>query len=391
MIVIDKNRTEQVRWDIDPDSYDVRLHQLGAGADEFLILNPLYENNILDHIDTSVSDERCLMWVRKDKWIAKKFKSDWDPAKGWKIIECDFKKVNFDLIEDYNTDLPLYLFNKFDYSVEMEDYTLEHQWFLDPKYTNEKIWVKSVKAIENPQGIKEMGFLSPNIVDELDVIFISYDEPNAEDNWKRVLKKCPFAQRVHGVKGIFEAHKAAAELAQTDMFYVVDGDAELVDQFSFAYQPNIWNRDTVHVWKSRNPINDLEYGYGGVKLFPKHIVDNATTWNIDVTTSVGYKFKTMNSVSNITKFNTDAFSTWRSAFRECAKLAAGTIKNQIIEDDDERLERWCNVSHGDFADYAIQGARKGRQYGLDNKNNKETLKMINDRQWLKGQFNNDCF
>ena len=30
-------------------------------------------------------------------------------------------------------------------------------------------------------------------------------------------------------------------------------------------------------------------------------------------------------VSNITAFNTDPFNTWRSAFRECTKLASAII------------------------------------------------------------------
>jgi hypothetical protein len=53
------------------------------------------------------------------------------------------------------------------------------------------------------------------------------------------------------------------------MFYVVDGDAWLADGWTFDYQPTIWNRNCAYIWTSRNPINDLEYGYGGVKLFPR--------------------------------------------------------------------------------------------------------------------------
>lgn len=390
--VIDAELVKNVRWDLGPDTYDIRLHALNTDYDEFLVINPIYDSWILNYIDVSATSDKCLMWVKKDKWIAKKFKRDWLPANGWHVIETDFKTEKIkeiELIEEHNHDLPMYLFDNVSYDIELEDYNLKHVWYVDLNYTNEPVWARSLSATKTPVGTKKMGYLTPNIVEELDVVFISYDEINADANWKRVLSKCPFAQRVHGVKGIFEAHKEAAKIAQTDMFYVVDGDAELLDDFNFLYQPNIWNRDTVHVWKSRNPINDLEYGYGGVKLFPKHIIDNATTWNVDMTTGIGYKLKVMNKVSNITKFNTDPFSTWRSAFRECAKLAAGTIKNQIVEDDDERLSRWCSDYGRDseFGDYAIQGAREGRKYGLDNKDNLEALKMINDRQWLKERYN----
>lgn len=388
--IIDREKVKAVKWETDPDTYDVRLHDLGRGLDEFIVVNPIYDDWILDYIDTSPSSDYCLMWVKQDKWIAKKFKGSWKPSNGWKVIETNFKIKeikNFVVEETFNTDLPA-LFPKIEYDIQPEDYHLEHIWHLDPKYfVGDKIWVKKIKACKEPRGKKDMGFVSPNIVDELDVIFISYDEPNAEANWQKVLKKVPFAQRVHGVKGIYEAHKAAAELAQTDMFYVVDGDAEILDDWNFNFQPNIFNRDCVHVWPSRNPINGLEYGYGGVKLFPRKLLLESSTWKVDMTTSVIHKLKVMKTVSNITAFNTDPFSTWRSAFRECAKLASNIIKNQIENESVERLDVWCNIAHGAYSDYAIEGAIAGRHYGEDNKTNLDALKLINDREWLKERYN----
>ena len=96
-----------------------------------------------------------------------------------------------------------------------------------------------------PTGTKDMGYVSITGITQLDVIFISYNEPNAEKNWLRVLEKSPKAFRINGIKGIVNAHKCAAELATTDMFYVVDGDAYLTDEWSFAYQPSIFDRDCV--------------------------------------------------------------------------------------------------------------------------------------------------
>ena len=36
---------------------------------------------------------------------------------------------------------------------------------------------------------------------EQDIIFLSYDEPNAEKNYVDLVKKVPWAKRVHGVEG----------------------------------------------------------------------------------------------------------------------------------------------------------------------------------------------
>ena len=42
---------------------------------------------------------------------------------------------------------------------------------------------------------------------ELDVVFLSYDEPNADLHYADLCNKVPWAKRVHGVKGSDEAHK----------------------------------------------------------------------------------------------------------------------------------------------------------------------------------------
>ena len=92
----------------------------------------------------------------------------------------------------------------------------------------------------------------------------------------------------------------------------------------------------------------------------------------------------MPEVSNVTRFNTDPFSTWRSAFRECCKLASRVIDRQDDAETSHRLEVWCTAS----ADaYAQDGAISGRDYGLANKTNLEALKLINDFDWLKEKFN----
>lgn len=175
------------------------------------------------------------------------------------------------------------------------------------------------------------------------------------------------------------------------MLWIVDGDAIIVDDFDFTveqipYYSNNARRmltTTVHVWRSQNPVNGLEYGYGGVKLLPRKLTLEMDIGSADMTTSISKLFKVMPTVSNITAFNTDPFSSWRSAFRECCKLASGIIDNQIDEETQLRLDRWCVV--GSDLD-AIAGARAGRAYGTENKDNPEALKKINDFDWLSDEY-----
>jgi hypothetical protein len=220
-----------------------------------------------------------------------------------------------------------------------------------------------------------------------DIVFISYQEPSAEENWKRLSDRFPTAKRVHGVKGIHQAHIAAAKKCFTSLFWIVDGDAVLEDEFDFKFKPDKWNQETVHVWRSRNPVNGLEYGYGGVKLFPTELTINMDTSKPDMTTSISKKFKAVEQVSNITVFNTDPFNTWKSAFRECCKLSSKVIDRQNDIETQERLRIWCTVNNGAaHGEYALKGAKDGAVYGARNKDNVDALKLINDFEWLKERF-----
>lgn len=220
-----------------------------------------------------------------------------------------------------------------------------------------------------------------------DIVFISYNETNADRNYQKLVSRFPEAKRLHGVKGIHQAHIEAAKLADTDMFWVVDGDANIEDTFDFNYEVSEYEIDAVHVWRSRNPINDLVYGYGGVKLLPTISTINMDTSNVDMTTSISNKFKAVKEISNITEFNTDNFNTWKSAFRECVKLASKTILRQHNSETAERLHIWKTVgTDRPYGKFAIQGAIAGEAYGLTFKNDKEALRRINDFDWLKEYY-----
>lgn len=226
------------------------------------------------------------------------------------------------------------------------------------------------------------------ILQEKDIIFISYNEPNAEQNWDNLKTRFSDAKRIDGVKGIHQAHIEAAKLSKTELFWVVDGDSKVLDSFNFDYRVEEWNKDAVHVWQSINPVNGLVYGYGGVKLLPKTATLNMDLTKTDMTTSIGNKLKCVTTVSNITEFNTDPFNAWKSAFRECVKLASRTIARQNDAETEERLQRWCTAgSNRQFGEYAIKGALAGKEYGETNKNNPESLRLINNFKWLEDQFN----
>jgi hypothetical protein len=219
-----------------------------------------------------------------------------------------------------------------------------------------------------------------------DIIMITYDEVEREKNFQQLLRRFPWAKRIHGIKGIHQAHIEAAKLANTDMFWVVDGDAVIEKDFNFSFKLDKPD-DFVRVWRCKNPINDLVYGYGGVKLLPKLQTINMSLDKPDMTTSISTKFIPIQELSNVTKFNVNEFHTWRSAFRECCKLSSKIIDRQKDEETIKRLDIWCTVGKDRlYGKYALEGAIAGRKYGEQHKNDIEALKKINDFQWLKEQY-----
>jgi hypothetical protein len=222
-----------------------------------------------------------------------------------------------------------------------------------------------------------------------DIVFISYYEPNAEENYIKLTNQFPnrTIHRVTNVTGIHQAHIQAAAMSTTPMFWVADADAVIVDDFKFDLLLPKYDRDAVHVWKSRNPINDLEYGYGGIKLLPTKETLEMDVSSTDMTTSISKKFNAMPTVSNITAFNTDPFNTWKSAFRECVKLASRSIQGQVDAETANRLDRWCTlVDDAPYGFFAYSGALAGRAYGQENAASTAALSLINDFKWLKTQF-----
>ena len=287
------------------------------------------------------------------------------------------------------------ILDDFDFSYQADEYSLDViHIFKNGKYFDGICLFPKKISISNKE-IEYRYFMNKKEIDiqasipkSFDIVFISYQEPTADKNYHKLTSRFPDIKRVHGVKGIHEAHKEAALQCDTEMFWVVDGDAEIVDSFSFNYQVERHNYNCVHVWRSVNPINDLTYGYGGVKLLPRKMTLEMDMSKPDMTTSISPKFKAVPEISNITAFNTDPFNTWKSAFRECVKLASKTIQGQKNEETEQRLETWCTTGRTKpFGEFAIAGACAGRRYGTDNANGADALKLINDFDWLQEQFN----
>ena len=247
------------------------------------------------------------------------------------------------------------------------------------------------RTLQEPWMYKTQIDVPPDfeVMDDLDVIFLSNGEPHAEENFQQLLKVCPRAKQVKGIKGIYQAHREASQTSSTDFFFIVDADAWVVDDFEFTIRSSEIAENMACVWQSLNPVNNLVYGYGGVKLFYKQMFVKDHSNLVDMTTTVAKYIKIMPKLSCVTKFNTSEYDAWRSGFRECAKLASKTIAGQVDTETEQRLQIWLTRGEDSaFGKWTIAGARAGQKFGLENTGT-DRMQLINDYNFLKEQFNND--
>ena len=213
---------------------------------------------------------------------------------------------------------------------------------------------------------------------EIDIIYLSYDEPNADKNYADLLTKVPWAKRVHGVEGSDAAHKACAKLSETDRFITVDAD-NIVRQ-DFLNQTLDFNehgdlKNTVISWKGRNEINGLMYGNGGLKCWPKKYVLNMRTHeNADPNNKHAQvdfcwdaQYIQMNSCYSDVYNNHTSQQAWRAGFREGVKLATDQglrLTPDTLKNNHWRCLHWLYIWTMIGADiknglWAIYGAREG--------------------------------
>ena len=219
-------------------------------------------------------------------------------------------------------------------------------------------------------------------INMIPIYFLYTNEANLNENWERLQTKSKDAQAVAAVGNIFESHKHIASLCEGDRFYVVDADSWIVDSFDFNKNIELTPR-SVAVFRSKNPVNGLIYGHGGIKLFSKDCFSVERLSSPDMTTSLADSYIKLNILATEHRFNYNPYSTWRTAFREAVKLSAGINKNNNDQESQERLTMWCEAGlETQYGYFAIQGARQGCKWASEDY---DAMK-VNDFKWLKNKF-----
>ena len=212
-------------------------------------------------------------------------------------------------------------------------------------------------------------------VSDLDFVYISYKEPNKEENWADLLSKVPWAKRVDGVVGFDSAHKAAAEKAETDFFISIDGD-NIIDE-SFLLQTLDWsktNPKAVHRWRARNNVNDLVYGNGGLVGWDKETClqmkthENAKQKEAEIDFCWTVPHENLHNCYSNTIINATPQQAWIAGYREGVKMSLDQGKHippqnftRTIQGSNLRiLTTWMTVGADvEYGKYAMLGARMG--------------------------------
>jgi hypothetical protein len=215
-----------------------------------------------------------------------------------------------------------------------------------------------------------------------DVIFISNGEPMAEENWNNLIEMCPRAKRSDGITGREAAYKAAATLSETKWFFAVFAKTQVLDSFDFSYQPDRMQQPKHYIFHSRNPLNGLEYGSMNINLYNKQLVLD-TKPGLDFTLSSPHEVVPI--CASISKFNTDPWITWRSAFREVLKLKQEVDAGADVEIQ-HRLHVWCTHAHGENAEYCLRGSKDALHYYDTVHGSSYALQKSFDWQWLQDYY-----
>lgn len=238
-------------------------------------------------------------------------------------------------------------------------------------------------------------------ISDIDLVYISFDEPNCERNWAELKYIAPWAVRVHGVKGFDNAHKAAARACKTDRIITVDGDTvpdwDFFDK-TLTIPPELYNH--VLSWRSYNVVNGLVYGNGSVKCWPRTVILGMNTHesSSDRTSAVDFcwtiNYAHMKGCFSRTIPNGSPFQAYRAGFREGVKmlLDRGSVirpseyKHRLWQGNLDRLIVWCSVGmdvpNGLWSIYGARQAVVGMIDGFDHT-------VIADYDWFKRHWDDE--
>jgi hypothetical protein len=217
----------------------------------------------------------------------------------------------------------------------------------------------------------------------MDIVFLSNGETCADSNYEHLLKITKGLKnrvvKVENIKGRAEAYKEAAKASNTPWMFTVFAKLKVNPKFDFNWQPDRLQVPKHYIFHAKNPVNNLVYGHQGIIMYNKKLVLSNIPKGLDFTLDSPHE--TIPLLSGEALYNTDEFTTWRTAFREVIKLKCTNTKESL-----ERLQIWLTVGNNNYGEYSIKGAIDGIEYYEDVDGDINKLKCSYEWQWLNDYF-----
>jgi hypothetical protein len=219
----------------------------------------------------------------------------------------------------------------------------------------------------------------------IDIVYISNGEPVAEENYHHlveIIQTRGLKNHVHWVKDIpgrVASQHAAANISNTDWYFLVNGKIRLNPEFDFEWQPDRLQQAKHYIFTATNPVNGLEYGHQAIVANNRRLTLSTTVRGLDFTMDSLHSVVEKNC--GIAIYNTDEWTTWRTAFREAIKL-----RSNNDEISKERLETWCTVGNGVHGEWSIRGSLDAIEYYKQVNGELDQLMNTYDWAWLKQHY-----
>jgi len=156
-----------------------------------------------------------------------------------------------------------------------------------------------------------------------------------------------------------------------------------VNDFDWCWQPDYWQQPKHYIFNARNPVNGLEYGHMGMIAYNKQLVLENNSPGIDFTLSQPHE--SVPILSGVAYFNQDAWTTWRTAFREVLKLRL-FMATQPTPETEHRLNIWLTNAVGNYSNYCLDGARDAVAYYDAVAGDPAQLQLSFDWKWLRARY-----
>jgi hypothetical protein len=214
----------------------------------------------------------------------------------------------------------------------------------------------------------------------LDIVFLSNGELCADENYEHLLAVTKGlgnrVVRVDGVDGRVQGYHAALEASETPWAFTVFAKLKVNNKFDWNWQPDRLQIPKHYIFNATNPLNKLVYGHQAMIAYNKKLTLANTGKGLDFTLDDPHE--SVDLLSGVATFNTDPYSTWRTAFREVIKL-----KSDYSEIAEQRLNAWLSIAEGNYAQDCIQGAQDAVEYYDSVTGDIEELKKSYEWAWLK--------